>query len=168
MTGTEIQTDNLTLVLQTPEQVLAWVDGMSPTIRAEISPDWLARVRSLTTADPWTCFFNMVRHGNDAVIGQCGYKGPPSADGVVEIAYGVDPKYQGRGYATEAARALVAYAFGADDVHIVRAHTFREANASTRVLAKCGFEKVGEVVDPEDGLVWRWEIGSPKSKVDSR
>jgi RimJ/RimL family protein N-acetyltransferase len=30
-------------------------------------------------------------------------------------------------------------------------------NASARVLAKCGFRRVGEVIDPEDGLVWRWE-----------
>jgi hypothetical protein len=26
-----------------------------------------------------------------------------------------------------------------------------------RVLAKCGFKSLGEVVDPEDGLVGRWE-----------
>jgi [ribosomal protein S5]-alanine N-acetyltransferase len=26
------------------------------------------------------------------------------------------------------------------------------------VLTKCRFERVGEVVDPEDGLVWRWEL----------
>ena len=158
MTGTEIQTENLTLVLQTPEQVLAWIEEMSPSVRAQISPDWLTRVRALTSADPWTCFFRMIHRASDMVIGQCGYKGPPSTDGVVEIAYGVDPDYQDRGYATEAARALVAQALGTDDVRIVRAHTFVEANASTRVLTKCGFERVGEVMDPEDGLVWRWEI----------
>ena len=32
-----------------------------------------------------------------------------------------------------------------------------EATASTRVLRKCGFVHIGEVVDPEDGPVWRWE-----------
>jgi hypothetical protein len=25
------------------------------------------------------------------------------------------------------------------------------------VLAKSGFQQLGEVVDPDDGLVWRWE-----------
>ena len=40
---------------------------------------------------------------------------------------------------------------------LVRAHTLAERNASTRVLEKCGFGLVGEVVDPEDGPVWRWE-----------
>jgi [ribosomal protein S5]-alanine N-acetyltransferase len=27
-----------------------------------------------------------------------------------------------------------------------------------KVLTRCGFERTGQVVDPEDGLVWRWEI----------
>jgi hypothetical protein len=25
------------------------------------------------------------------------------------------------------------------------------------VLTKCGFQYVGEVIDPDDGLVWRFE-----------
>jgi hypothetical protein len=29
--------------------------------------------------------------------------------------------------------------------------------ASSRLLAKLGFSFLGEVVDPEDGPVWRWE-----------
>jgi RimJ/RimL family protein N-acetyltransferase len=76
---------------------------------------------------------------------------------VVEIAYGVAPGYQGRGYATEAAEALVAYALGSGRVRTVRAHTLPKANPSTRVLEKCGFKCLGEVIDPEDGAVWRWE-----------
>jgi [ribosomal protein S5]-alanine N-acetyltransferase len=158
VTGTDIRTANLKLILQTPEDVLAWIEGLSSSDRAQISPDWLASVRGSTSADPWICGFTIVHRGNDTVIGRCGYKGPPASDGVVEIAYGVDPDYQGRGYATEAAQALVGEAFGSDRVRIVRAHTWPGPNASTRVLTKCGFEWIGEVVDPEDGLVWRWEI----------
>lgn len=90
-------------------------------------------------------------------VGTCGFKGPPVADSVVEISYGVDPEHQGKGYATEAARALTAYAFSSGMVRVVRAHTLPEPNASTRVLIKCGFHRIGEVIDPEDGLVWRWE-----------
>ena len=44
-----------------------------------------------------------------------------------------------------------------DKVSIVRAHTLPERNASCRVLTKCGFKLIGEVNDPEDGPVWRWE-----------
>src|SRR5205085_4024880 len=85
---------------------------------------------------------------------KCAFKGPPGADGAVEIAYGVAPEHQGKGYATEAAEALVNYAFGSGQVRVVRAHTLPEPNASTRVLTKCGFRRVGEVIDPEDGLMW--------------
>jgi RimJ/RimL family protein N-acetyltransferase len=96
-----------------------------------------------------------VHRSSDIVVGSCAYKGPPDPDGIVEIAYGVDPDQQGNGYATEAARALVAHAFDSGRVQLVCAHTRHESNASARVLAKCGFKQVGEVIDPEDGLVWR-------------
>jgi [ribosomal protein S5]-alanine N-acetyltransferase len=158
MSGIDIQTENLKLVVRELAEVLTWIDAMSASDRAEISTAWLERVRASTSGDPWTCGFAIVHRGSDAVIGSCGYKSPPSPDGLVEIAYGVDPGHQGRGYATEAARALVAYAFASGRVRSVRAHTRPGPNASTRVLAKCGFERVGEVVDPDDGLVWRWEV----------
>jgi ribosomal-protein-alanine N-acetyltransferase len=69
----------------------------------------------------------------------------------------VAPSYQGNGYATEAASALVDYAFNSDGVKTVRAHTLPEFNGSTRVLEKCGFKRIGEIVDLENNLVWRWE-----------
>jgi RimJ/RimL family protein N-acetyltransferase len=157
MSATHIRTKSLKLVPHTLEDVRAQIEGMDADQRAHLSPDWLARVRAATAADPWTLGFALVHRATDAVIGTCGFKGPPGADGMVEIAYGVAPDHQGKGYATEAAEALVAYAFSSGQVRVVRAHTFSEANASARVLAKCGFRRIGEVIDPEDGFVWRWE-----------
>lgn len=124
----------------------------------DISPTWLAQLRAAepNTADPWVHGFAVVHRASDSVIGSTGFKGPPDAEGVVEIAYGIAPAYQGRGYATEAAAALVAFAFNRAQVKLVRAHTLPTNTASIRVLAKCGFTHTGEVVDPEDGLVWRW------------
>jgi RimJ/RimL family protein N-acetyltransferase len=91
------------------------------------------------------------------VIGSAGFKGAPDASGMVELGYGIVPAYEGRGYATEVATMLVAWAFASGEVRVVRAHTLPETNASTRVLGKCGFGFEGEVEDPEDGRVWRWE-----------
>ena len=152
-----MQTKNLKLVPQTLEEVRAMVERMTPSEKAELSADWLARLRAATPPDPWTLGFSLVHLDSDTVVGTCGFKGPPGADGVVEIAYGVHPEHQGRGYATEAAQSLTDYAFSSGKVRVVRAHTRPEPNASTRVLAKCGFRCIGEVIDPEDGLVWRWE-----------
>lgn len=157
MSATPIQTKSLRLVAHTLDDVRAQIEGMNTDQRAELSPDWLARVHAATADDPWVLGFALVHRTTNVVVGTCGFKGPPGGDETVEIAYGVALDHQGNGYATEAAEALVAYAFNSGEVRVVRAHTFPEANASTRVLAKCGFRRVGEVIDPEDGLVWRWE-----------
>ena len=84
-------------------------------------------------------------------------QGPPDPDAVVEIAYGMSPEHQNQGYATEAAGALTAHAFATGLVRLVIAHTLSNSGASGRVLTKCGFRAIGQVVDPDDGLVWRWE-----------
>jgi RimJ/RimL family protein N-acetyltransferase len=162
MSAAPIQTKSLELVPHTPDDVRAQIEEMSAAQRAELSPDWLARVQVATADDPWVLGFAMVHRTTGVVIGTCGFKGPPGGDETVEIAYGVAPDHQGNGYATEAAEALVAYAFDSGEVRVVRAHTFSETNASARVLTKCGFRRIGEIIDPEDGLVWRWEKRSTR------
>lgn len=157
----EIRTERLRLALESRDEILARIESMDPSDRAQVSPDWLARLHASGPADPWTHGFRIVERSSGRVIGSCGFKGPPGEAGTVEIAYGVDPAHQGRGYATEAAHALAAYAFRSNRVRLVRAHTLPGPNASTRVLSKCGFRCVGEVIDPEDGLVWRWETDGP-------
>jgi RimJ/RimL family protein N-acetyltransferase len=158
MSKTTLQTERLKLIASTLEETRARLAQLDAAQRAEVSPVWLARLETTTEADAiWTFGFAVLDRTTDAVVGQCAFKGPPDAEKAVEIAYGVAPEHQNRGYATEAANALVAFAFGSGKVRIVRAHTLRERNASTRVLTKCGFEHMGEVIDPEDGPVWRWE-----------
>jgi RimJ/RimL family protein N-acetyltransferase len=168
-----IETVHLRLIPYSPDHLLALIEGeegfeerfgwrAADGLRAflvsdEVSPAWLAQLRASAAADPWVHGFAIVHPESRSVIGNVGFKGPPDEDGMVEIAYGIVPAFQGRGYATEAAEAAVEFAFGSGCVNLVRAHTLPTPNASTRVLAKCGFERTGEVVDPEDGLVWRWE-----------
>jgi RimJ/RimL family protein N-acetyltransferase len=152
----DLQTPSLRLVLQTREDVAAMIEAMSPDEKAQLSADWTTRFEASTGPDPWVHGFRMIHRASEMVVGNCMFKGPP-ADGVVEIAYGLAPEHWGKGYATEAAMALVAYAFAFDEIRVVRAHTLPQPNASTRVLAKSGFRHVGEVIDPEDGLVWRFE-----------
>jgi [ribosomal protein S5]-alanine N-acetyltransferase len=123
----------------------------------EVSPAWLAQLRASLAVDPWVHGFAVIDRESGGVIGTAGFKGPPDENGMVEIAYAIAPGHQGRGYATEATTALLAFAFGSGRVRLVRAHTLPGPNASTRVLTKCGFESIGEVFDPDDGLVRRWE-----------
>jgi len=123
----------------------------------EVSPKWLEQLRAAREVDPWTFGFAVLLPKVAQVIGSAGFKGPPDGEGVVEVAYAIVPAWQGKGCATKATRELVAFARNDSRVRLIRAHTLPENNASTRVLTKNGFTKLGEVVDPEDGRVWRWE-----------
>ena len=157
MEAEQLRTVRLRLVAATLDETRAQIAAMSAADRVHVSPVWLERVRLAAADDPWVLGFNIVHTETGGTVGSCGFKGPPDRDGTVEIAYGIGPSHQNQGYATEAAEALVRFAFSTHDVRVVRAHTLADANASARVLVKCGFASVGQVVDPEDGLVWRWE-----------
>jgi RimJ/RimL family protein N-acetyltransferase len=172
-----LQTPHLTLIAASPEQYLALIEGperfeqlaglaLADGLRGlhtsgDISPQWIAALRDASGADPWRHGFWVIERGGREVVGSAGFKGPPDDAGVVEIAYGIAPSREGRGFATEAAGALLRYAAGDPRVRVVRAHTLPTPNASTRVLTKCGFLHVADVVDPEDGPVWRWERSAP-------
>ena len=153
----ELQTRRLKVVLQTREEVEQLIEAMPEDQKSQISPAWLARMRASKVADPWVRSFRLMQRDTNSVVGTCSFKGPP-VDGVVEIAYGIKPEHEGKGYATEAAQALVEFASSCDEVRLVIAHTLPTGAASKRVLAKCGFRYVGETVDPEDGTVARFEL----------
>src|SRR3954465_10581961 len=163
MTATQLITKALVLNLLTREETLAMIEAIGPEGGAQVSPAWFAALRDSDTADPWRHGFSMVHRETGHIVGKCGFKGPP-ADGVVEIAYAVEPEHQWKGYATEAAAALPPFA---QNVPTVRAHTLPEPNASTRVLTKCGFRHLGQVIDPEVGPVWRWEKNHHGDTVDT-
>ncbi len=105
--------------------------------------------------DPWGGYF-AVDEDTHEVVGSCAFKTPPTAEGSVEIAYFTYPQFEGRDTPREMARKLVELATQTGAVGSIIAHTLPETSASTRVLEKAGLALVGEVIDPEDGRVWRW------------
>ena len=157
-----LETPNLELVLESLADVRARIAAMPPDVRAQVSDEWLAKLDAADEPDPWQHGFAMFRREDGQRVGECGFTGPPNPEGIVEIAYYVHEAWRSRGYATEAAAALTEHALG-QGVRIVRAHTLAELNASTRVLHRCGFRHLGEVIHPEDGRVWRWERMAPEA-----
>ncbi|MBY8842948.1 GNAT family N-acetyltransferase [Streptomyces sp. SP2-10] len=82
----------------------------------------------------------IIERDSGLVVGSIGLFWPP-AEGVLEIGYGVVASRRGRGYATEAARELTAFALAAEGVHSVVAGVELTNPASVRVLEKAGFER---------------------------
>ncbi|HET9957140.1 MAG TPA: GNAT family protein [Polyangiaceae bacterium] len=103
----------------------------------------------------WGSLF-LVEPSLGVLVGLGGFKGPPSADGVVEIGYAIAPAFRGQGLASDAVAQMVQRAFEDTVVRAVDAHTLGHANPSTRVLEKSGFRKIAEVNDPDEGVVWHW------------
>ena len=103
---------------------------------------------------PWIGYFSLLEN---TVVGVGGYKGSPT-NNKIEIAYGVVPEEEGRGFATKICQQLIKIALNEDPDIRVLARTLMEENASTNILKKCNFKFIGIMEDPEDGRVWEWEL----------
>ncbi|KAA9333442.1 GNAT family N-acetyltransferase [Hymenobacter busanensis] len=133
----------------------------SPEATEVLAPS-RAYLRANPAAQGWWMYL-LIHKASQQLIGLGGFKGAPTAAGVVEIGYSLAPAFRGQGLATEAAQALVDFAFRHPEVQLVQAHTLPEHNASGRILQKLGLLHRGAVIDPDDGEVWRWELPRPAS-----
>ena len=93
--------------------------------------------------------FLIVLKENSHVIGSIDFKYVPK-DGITEVGYGLNEKYSGNGYMTEALNAFLEFGKSLG-VKIVRADTLKDNLRSQNVLKKCGFHFL-----KEDGNLW-WE-----------
>ncbi len=83
-------------------------------------------------------FHLVVRRDDGLVVGEIGFVEPPR-NGTVMIGYAIVPSARGQGYATEAIRALAAWAIAQDGTSEVRAQTLPENEPSIRALLRAGF-----------------------------
>lgn len=137
--------------------------GASPGDNIDLVRDVIAQTLALLETSPrapeWGGFL-AVDDAAALVIGTCGFAHGPESDGTVEIAYFTFPAFEGKGYATAMARALLERALAVPEIRDVVAHTLPEPNASTRILEKIGMRRAGEAHDPDVGKVWRWSYRS--------
>jgi len=82
--------------------------------------------------------------GDDEPVGAVGiYRRKGLEQFTGELGYWVGPRCWGRGYATEAARALVEHAFATTELVRIEARVFSRNPASCRVVEKAGFMREG-------------------------
>jgi ribosomal-protein-alanine N-acetyltransferase len=75
------------------------------------------------------------------LIGNCGVRLPASGARIAEIGYELNPDEWGRGYATEAARAMLDFGFTEFALQRAWANCVVENTASARVLARLGMRR---------------------------
>jgi RimJ/RimL family protein N-acetyltransferase len=91
----------------------------------------------------WTFAITAKAEGG-ALIGACGYgrRHDDFAD-EPEIGYWIGENFWGRGYATEAVRAVIDHLFSVSDLDALAAGCRVTNLASRRVIEKCGFQWTG-------------------------
>jgi [ribosomal protein S5]-alanine N-acetyltransferase len=89
------------------------------------------------------------------LIGNCGIRMNTSDAREADLGYELDPRYWRYGYATEAARALLAFGFREGRLHRIWAWCIAENIASTRVLEKIGMRQEGHLREHE-WMKGRW------------
>ena len=85
--------------------------------------------------------FGIVIRDDDDLVGVIGLL--PKKHDRAEIGYWIGQPYWGRGYATEAARAVIGFAFGGMRLNRVEAAHFSRNPASGRVMQKAGMQYEG-------------------------
>ena len=83
------------------------------------------------------------------LIGNCGVRLKEPGALEADIGYELSPAHWGRGYATEAARALVAFGFTGLSVHRIWSWCIADNVASARVLEKLGMRQEGRLRENE-------------------
>lgn len=162
---TDLRTARLVLHPMTPaeaERVVAgepadgelWAPGYPDPMDVEGARDFLKACAS--TGDPRPFGNFEIRRAEDgAAIGGLGFNRTPDAEGTVTIGYALIPGARGQGYASEALRALLDFAWS-KGVALVQADADLDNAASQHVMRAAGMREVGE-----DHRVRYFELPAP-------
>jgi RimJ/RimL family protein N-acetyltransferase len=136
---------------QTPYAPPPLMDDALPFIAG-----WLHDHPDSTWWQPW--FFADRALG--LVIGSAGFSGP-SESHALQLGYAVYPAFHGKGYAAEAATALVRAAWSDPCISAIQATIPPWNSQSIRVAEKIGMTAVGTGMDDEVGQIIIYEICRP-------
>jgi ribosomal-protein-alanine N-acetyltransferase len=121
------------------EDAFAHIDLINDKIEKNIGINW-----------------GIVLKGTTKIIGIIGHYRIQPENHRAEIGYMFLPEHHGKGYATEAIKAIVDYGFNEMNLHSIEAIIDPENTASEKTLLKNGFVKEAHILENElfDGKFW--------------
>jgi ribosomal-protein-alanine N-acetyltransferase len=157
----DIVTARLTLIAITPEMLLSEKNGdgrLGELIQSVIPTNWppvdwephvfdfvLTQFGEHPEQLGWHRYVSFVpEDGRRTLIGSVGAFTKAAKPSECEIGYSILTPYEGRGFATEGARALIDALRADERLNSVIAHTFPSIPGSIRVMEKCGMVFDGE------------------------
>jgi ribosomal-protein-alanine N-acetyltransferase len=127
-----------------------------PPYMADSLPVVRDRLRASPDEARWWNWL-VVRQDSREAVGAVAFGGKPDSAGAVLVGYAMYPSREGNGYATEAVRAMVDWAFNQPGVQIVRALAPVWNTPAVHVAEKVGMRPVGSYEDDEVGEVLIYE-----------
>lgn len=147
---TETDADGMITIFGDPEMMLYLKQPLRDTREKALELiDWLGNIYQKQESVNW----GITLHDDDHLIGMCGMYDWERDDRRADIGYQIIRAHWGKGYATEAARAIIGWCFENLDLHRVQADCTDGNIASEKVMLKCGLKVEG---------IWRescWEHG---------
>lgn len=140
-------------------QALSGARFPDPLTPPPLMEDALPFIRDRMRQEPdgWPSWFAVERATGLAVCaGGAGFA--PDDRGVATLGYSCYPAFEGRGFATELARALIEWAIAQPGVAAVEATIPPWNRASIRVAEKLGMSRAGTVRDDEAGEVFVYRL----------
>jgi [ribosomal protein S5]-alanine N-acetyltransferase len=131
-----------------------------PPYMAEALPVVRDRLRDRPEETPWWNWLVVDRESGEAV-GSVAFGGPVTAEGAVLVGYAIYAEYEGRGYATEAVKAMVTWAFAQPGVREVRALAPVWNTPALRVAENVGMRPVASEEDDDVGEVLLYAVTAP-------
>ncbi|MFD1660462.1 GNAT family N-acetyltransferase [Streptomyces caeni] len=117
-----------------------WIDGGPFDTTRDAAGIVLKAYETGVHRPEWGVFV-LVRSEDGRAVGSMGFHGTPDDEGRAEVGYDLVEAARGHGYATEALRALAAWALARDDVERLLAVTDRDNTLSQGVLERAGFTR---------------------------
>jgi len=102
--------------------------------------------------------FAIILQAENRLIGGCGLHRSGTHPRIAELGYVLHRNYWGRGYATEAARALLAFGFEELSLHRIFARCDPANVASARIMEKIGMQREGHLREAEWHKERWWDL----------
>lgn len=140
---TMIFTEHMKICPMTKDELLKKIDLTTDKDEREAYKEMLAGGENNPVDEwVWNVPWKMVYDRNNEEIGSLGFRGAPE-NHAVEVGYGIEKSYEGKGLMTEAVGAILEWAFEQKDVLVVEAEAAPENKASQRILEKLHFVRNG-------------------------
>jgi RimJ/RimL family protein N-acetyltransferase len=111
------------------------------------------------TLNKWFVRFIVLKE-NREIIGSTSFHGAPDSEGMVEIGLGIEPAFQGKGYAKESLQAMWSWAANSPEVRTLRYTVSPDNLPSIAVIKYFGFDYKGQQMDDIDGPEDIYEISA--------